>query len=171
MIHIKSVLFLAFTTIPFWGYSQTWTTMTAVDQEVEVIVDHWGLPHIYAQNQNDLFFAQGYHAAKDRLFQFEIWRRQATGTVAELLGPTELDRDIGTRLFKFRKNINTEMAHYHPDGVAIINAYVDGVNTYIRETHDDPSLLPIEFRLLNTCLLYTSPSPRDLSTSRMPSSA
>ena len=70
--------------------------MTAVDQEVEVIVDHWGLPHIYAQNQNDLFFAQGYHAAKDRLFQFEIWRRQATGTVAELLGPTGLDRDIGT---------------------------------------------------------------------------
>ncbi len=143
--------------VPFLGYSQTWTTMTAVDQEVEVIVDHWGLPHIYAQNQNDLFFAQGYHAAKDRLFQFEIWRRQATGTVAELLGSTELDRDIGTRLFRFRKDINTELAHYHPDGVAIINAYVDGVNAYIRETHDDPSLLPIEFRLLNTKPEYWTP--------------
>lgn len=53
---------------------------------VEIIRDYWGINHIYAKNQKDLFFAQGYAAAKDRLFQFEIWRRQATGTVAEILG-------------------------------------------------------------------------------------
>jgi len=69
---------------------------------VEVIRDQWGINHIYAENQHDLFLAQGYCAAKDRLFQFEVWRRQATGTVAEILGEKEVKRDHGTRLFKFR---------------------------------------------------------------------
>ncbi|MDP2390146.1 MAG: penicillin acylase family protein, partial [Acidobacteriota bacterium] len=52
-----------------------------LSQPVEILRDHWGINHIYAQNEADLFFAQGYAAAKDRLFQFEMWRRQATGTV------------------------------------------------------------------------------------------
>ena len=63
---------------------------------VEIRRDQWGINHIYAENQEDLFFAQGYAAAKDRLFQFEIWRRQATGTTAELLGSRAIKRDIGT---------------------------------------------------------------------------
>ncbi len=119
-----------------------------LSQDVEVIVDKYGIPHIYAQNQNDLFFAQGYHAAKDRLFQFEVWRRQATGTVAEILGKRELKRDIGTRLFKFRKDIRKEMNHYHEDGEEIISSYVDGVNAYITEMRNKPDQLPIEFKLL-----------------------
>ena len=65
--------------------------MPGLTQPVEVIRDRWGLNHIYAQNEADLFLAQGYLAAKDRLFQFEVWRRRATGTVAEILGPRELD--------------------------------------------------------------------------------
>src|SRR5215472_5001491 len=52
-------------------------------QPVEVLRDRWGINHIYAKDEHDLFFAQGYCAARDRLFQFEMWRRQATGTVAE----------------------------------------------------------------------------------------
>ena len=66
------------------------TTLTAdgLQQPVEIIRDRWGIAHIYAKNEHDLFFAQGYNAARDRLFQFEMWRRQATGTVAEILGPT-----------------------------------------------------------------------------------
>ncbi len=57
-----------------------------LQKSVEILRDQWGINHIYAQNQHDLFFAQGYAAAKDRLFQFEIWRRQATGTVSEIFG-------------------------------------------------------------------------------------
>src|SRR5215468_1652158 len=75
--------------------------VTGVAEPVEVIRDRWGINHIYAKNEADLFFTQGYTAARDRLFQFELWRRQATGTVAELLGPREVQRDIGARLFKF----------------------------------------------------------------------
>ena len=91
-------------------------SLKGLEQTVEIYRDNWGINHIYAKNQKDLFFAQGYAAAKDRLFQFEIWRRQATGTTAEILGSRELKRDIGTRLFKFRGNLDAELNHYHPQG-------------------------------------------------------
>ena len=120
-----------------------------LQQPVEILRDQWGINHIYAHNQKDLFFAQGYAAAKDRLFQFEIWRRQATGTVAEILGERELKRDIGTRLFKFRGDMTTEMNYYHEDGSEIITAYTNGVNAYINEILKTPDALPIEFKLLN----------------------
>lgn len=123
-------------------------SVPGLQEPVEIIRDQWGINHIYAENQNDLFFAQGYAAAKDRLFQFEIWRRQATGTVAEILGERELKRDIGTRLFKFRGDMTVEMNHYHEDGVEIITAYTDGVNAYIEEVLMNPNSLPIEFQLL-----------------------
>jgi penicillin amidase len=123
--------------------------LIGLNNTVEVIRDKWGINHIYAKNQHDLFFTQGYAAAKDRLFQFEIWRRQATGTVAEILGERELKRDIGTRLFKFRGDLNQEMNHYHDDGIEIITAYTRGVNAYIDEILKDPELLPIEFKILN----------------------
>ena len=117
--------------------------------KVEVYRDNSGINHIYASNQEDLFFMQGYLAAKDRLFQFEVWRRQATGTVSEILGSDELERDIGTRLFKFRGNIEDESNHYHDDGYKIIISYVNGVNAYIDVVNKDPNKLPIEFTLLN----------------------
>jgi penicillin G amidase len=115
---------------------------------VEIIRDAWGIPHIYARNEADLFFAQGYNAARDRLFQLEIWRRQATGTVAEILGAEELNRDIGTRLFRFRGDMRAELAHYHPRGELIVTSFVRGINAYIEQTERDPSLLPLEFSLL-----------------------
>ena len=117
--------------------------------EVEVLRDNFGINHIYANNQDDLFFMQGYLATKDRLFQFEIWRRQATGTVSEIFGEEELDRDLGTRLFKFRGNMEDELNHYHEDGFEIISSFVSGINKYIEEINNTPSQLPIEFKLLN----------------------
>jgi len=117
-------------------------------QPVEVVRDRWGIAHIYAANEHDLFFAQGYNAARDRLFQLELWRRQATGTVAEILGPRELERDIGTRLFMYRGSMERELASYHPRGAAIISAFVDGINAYIDRVERDSTLLPLELRLL-----------------------
>ena len=102
-----------------------------LDQPVEILKDKWGISHIYAETEHDLFFAQGYNAARDRLFQFEIWRAQATGTTAEILGHRAIDRDHGTRLFKFRGNMGQELSHYHPRGVDIVAAFVHGVNAYI----------------------------------------
>ena len=140
-----------FLTLTFFCFILSCTTKNQLNNlldEVEVIRDNNGINHIYANNQKDLFFIQGYLAAKDRLFQFEVWRRQATGTVSEILGPGELKRDIGTRLFKFRGNIKDESDHYHDDGYKIINSYVEGVNAYIDEVNKYPGKLPIEFSLL-----------------------
>lgn len=122
--------------------------VVGLQDEVTVLRDTAGVNHIYARNEHDLFFAQGYCAAKDRLFQFEIWRRQATGTVAEILGPEEVKRDIGARLFAFRGDMDAELNHYHPHGKEIINAFTDGINAYIDKVSADTSLLPIEFKLL-----------------------
>lgn len=115
---------------------------------VEVLRDRWGVAHIYARNEHDLFFAQGYVAARDRTFQFEIWRRQATGTVAEVLGRRELRRDVGTRLFRYRGDLTKELDHYHPHGRAIVEAYVEGVNALVAETERDSTLIPIELKML-----------------------
>ena len=120
-----------------------------LQKSVEILRDQWGINHIYAQNQHDLFFAQGYAAAKDRLFQFEIWRRQATGSVAEILGAEEINRDIGARLFKFRGDLTEELNHYHPQGKVIIGAYVEGVNQYITEILETPEKLPLPFKMMN----------------------
>jgi penicillin amidase len=115
---------------------------------VEIIKDRWGIAHIYAQNQPDLFFAQGYNVASDRLFQLEMWRRQATGTVAEVLGEKALPRDTGARLLKFRGDLRKELSSYHPDGEEIVTSFVAGINTYVDRVVNDPKLLPVEFRLL-----------------------
>ena len=59
--------------------------ISGLKDSVEILEDRWGISHIYAKNESDLFFAQGYNVARDRLFQHELWRRQATGVVAEIL--------------------------------------------------------------------------------------
>ncbi len=159
---MRQLLFLIAVVLPVFGNAQTNQTiqMPGLQQPVEIIRDRWGVNHIYAKNEHDLFFVQGYSAAQDRLFQLEIWRRQATGTVAELLGPQEIKRDIGARLFRYRPSaaqpnaargdINKELLHYHPHGPQIVAAFVEGINAYITNILKTPEKLPFEFRVLDT---------------------
>ncbi|ADB36112.1 penicillin acylase family protein [Spirosoma linguale] len=150
------LLFLIIISSAYCRAQSSQTIRTAgLQQPVEIIRDRWGVNHIYAKNEHDLFFAQGYSAAQDRLFQLEIWRRQATGTVAELLGPQEIKRDIGTRLFRYKPNatpadIDKELLHYHPHGPQIVKAFVAGINAYVTEILKTPEKLPFEFRVLDT---------------------
>lgn len=123
-------------------------SLSGLNQPVEILRDRWGISHIYARTEHDLFFAQGYSAARDRLFQLELWRRQATGTMAQIAGRRELKRDTGNRLFMYRGDLQEELNWYHPHGALIIEAFVAGINAYIAETHHNPSLLAPEFRLL-----------------------
>ncbi|MBM3754822.1 MAG: penicillin acylase family protein [Acidobacteria bacterium] len=106
--------------------------VTGLKQPVEIIRDRWGMPHIYAQNQDDLFFAQGYIAARDRLWQIDIWRRQANGTLSEVLGPEYVEKDRISRLLRFRGDWQKEWPSYAPDTWHIVNAWVRGVNAYIQ---------------------------------------
>ena len=112
---------------------------------VEVIRDRWGVPHIYAQNIDDLFMAQGYVMAQDRLWQMELWRRQQEGRLAEILGPEAVGRDRTARLLKYRGPMDDrEWTSYHPEGLRIFTAFAAGVNAYIASHRNR---LPVEFRL------------------------
>lgn len=118
--------------------------LTGLEEPVEVLRDRWGVPHIYARNQHDLFVAQGYMAARDRLFQIDLWRRAGTGKLAEVLGPAAVPRDRLARAVSFRGDWNREWQTYSPDAKAIASAFAEGVNAYIRGLDGKR---PLEFRL------------------------
>ena len=112
--------------------------------QVEILRDRWGVPHIYAANAHDLFFAQGYITATDRLFQIDLWRRAGTGKLAEILGPRAIARDQLARAVNFHGDWNAEWAAYGSDAHAILAAFTDGINAYIKGLHGQ---LPAEFAL------------------------
>jgi penicillin amidase len=116
-------------------------------QPVEVLRDRWGVAHIYARNQDDLFFAQGFVAAQDRLFQMDMWRRVGVGETAEVLGRDALPGDRFARLLKYRGDMDAEWNSYSPDARAIATAFTAGINAYIDSIGDR---LPIEFQILGT---------------------
>ena len=114
-------------------------------EPVEVLRDEWGIPHIYAQNDDDLFMAQGYVMAQDRLWQMEMWRRWHEGRLSEIFGPEAFDYDLRTRQMMFRGPWDeSEWTSYHPDGERIFTAHAAGVNAYIEQNRDN---LPVEFQL------------------------
>ena len=106
--------------------------LSGLKASVEILRDHWGVPHIYAQNSDDLFFAQGFITARDRLFQIDLWRRIGTGKLSEVLGPQYLQRDRIARLVRYRGNWNQEWQSYSPDAQAIATAFTSGINAYIQ---------------------------------------
>jgi penicillin amidase len=114
-------------------------------EPVEVLRDRWGVPHIYAKNQDDLFFAQGFVTAQDRLFQMDLWRRLAVGETAEVLGRRGLEGDRFARLVKYRGSLDAEWASYAADARRITTAFSRGINAYIDHAGDR---LPIEFAIL-----------------------
>ncbi|MBV6522115.1 MAG: Penicillin acylase 2 proenzyme [Gemmatimonadaceae bacterium] len=120
-------------------------TIPGLRESVEVRRDRWGVPHIYARNQHDLFLAQGFVAAQDRLFQMEMWRRLGEGRLAEVLGSAAVERDRHARLFKYRGDMAREWAAYGSDTRQILTSFVAGVNAYIAMAGDS---LPPEFALL-----------------------
>ena len=117
-----------------------------LEQPVEILRDRWGVAHIYAKNVHDLFFAQGYVAAQDRLYQIEIWRRTGAGELAEVLGPEYLSRDRIARLVTYRGDMEAEWASYSPHSREIAEAFTSGINAYVEQNRDN---LPVEFELLD----------------------
>lgn len=124
-----------------WGEE---VRLKGLRQPVEILRDRWGVPHIYAGTVDDLFFAQGYMAARDRLFQIDLWRRINTGKLAEVQGEQALGRDRIARLVRFRGDWEKEWSSYAPDARRIVTAFVNGVNAYIEARRGD---WPLEFRL------------------------
>ncbi|MCU1292067.1 MAG: Penicillin amidase [Bryobacterales bacterium] len=119
-------------------------TLPGLRDRVEILRDRWGVPHIYAQNQDDLFFAQGYITANDRLFQLDIWRRIGTGSLSEVLGPNFIARDRIAKLVQYRGNWEDEWNSYSPDTKQIAVAFTNGINAYIKSLNRQR---PEEFRM------------------------
>jgi len=118
--------------------------------QVVIRRDERGIPYIDAKNDEDLYFAQGYATASDRLFQMDLFRRTARGELAEVLGvgPNNLalDQDKLHRTYGFGKVVEAEWAQASPQSRKVLEAYASGVNAYIDSLTDKD--LPPEFRLL-----------------------
>lgn len=111
---------------------------------VRVVRDRWGVPHIYARGRDDLFFAQGFVQAQDRLFQMDLWRRSAQGRLSEVLGPNFAERDAMTRRIQYAGDMATEWRSYAPGTQEIARAFVRGVNAWVALARPRP---PEEFVL------------------------
>jgi len=119
---------------------------------VSILVDRWGVSHIFAANEDDLFFAQGFNAARDRLFQIDLWRRRGLGRLAEVLGPAFAEQDRASRLFLYRGEMDREWRAYSSRGTMeaarITGAFAAGINARIDYLRAHPEELPWEFRKL-----------------------
>lgn len=122
--------------------------VAGLEQGAEILVDRWGVPHIYAQSQDDAFFAQGFNAARDRLFQIDLWRRRGLGELASVLGPAYLEQDKASRLFLYRGDMQKEWQSYGQGAQHITERFVAGINAYIDHVARTPAALPFEFRRL-----------------------
>ncbi|GAA2866251.1 penicillin acylase family protein [Pseudonocardia halophobica] len=114
----------------------------------EIVVDRWGVPHIYATDTYDAFRAQGFNAARDRLWQIDFWRRRGLGRLSEVFGAEHVERDRAARLFLYRGDMRREWLSYGSDTKRATVAFVEGINAFVELTRRDPSLLPVEFREL-----------------------
>jgi len=117
-------------------------------EPVEALIDRWGVAHLYAANNQDVYFAQGFNAAHERLFQIDLWRRRGLGLLSEVFGPQSLEQDRASRLFLYRGDMGTEWLAYGAATEQIATAFVAGINAYVQLCEDDSSLLPEEFSLL-----------------------
>ncbi|QOF94913.1 penicillin acylase family protein [Novacetimonas hansenii] len=114
---------------------------------VEVLEDHWGVPHVRAGSIPDAFFANGFLVARDRLWELDFGHRQALGQLAEVFGPDFVDTDTANRLFLFRGDAATELARFSPQVQDCARAYVAGINARLAQVRANPDLLPPEFTI------------------------
>jgi penicillin amidase len=120
-------------------------SLAGLREGAEIIRDRWGVPHIYASNIEDLAFAVGYAQAQDRLWQMEVNRRAASGTLAELLGEEALEIDRLTRRIGFRRAAERDWREADAEERAVLESYSAGVNAYSRRAK-----MPLEFTILRS---------------------
>src|SRR6185503_13939732 len=121
-----------------------------IKDKITIYRDERGIPYIEAQNDEDLYFAQGYATAADRLWQMDLFRRTVRGELAEVLtaGPNNvaIDQDKLHRTYGFTQTAEAEFAAASPRTRAVFEAYARGVNAYA--TSLDPKSMPPEFQIL-----------------------
>ena len=150
----KWILILALTTIFClehileWLYPQlpkyTGEITLPTPEKVEVYTDKYSVPHIFAENERDLFFVAGYIAARERLFQLSMVALAVKGELASVLGDSYLKTDIYLRTWRIEK-VATQLVKVNPNNKIIFESFCDGINHWIKESKND---LPVEFKIL-----------------------
>ena len=128
-----------------------WTTLNVDGVKARIYRDQWGIPHIFARSNRALFEAYGYTVAEDRLWQLELDRRAARGTLAEIAGPSLVDADEVARRDGYTDaELDAQIQRQSPEDREIFKAYIDGINRYIRDVvqTDPANKLPYEFKVL-----------------------
>ncbi len=148
LLAVMSVDTMPATAAPQKAVATETISLPKLRQPVEILIDRWGVPHIYAKNEADLFFSQGFNAARDRLFQIDLWRRRGLGQLSAVFGPAFVEQDKATRLFLYRGDMNKEWAAYGPSAREIAESFVAGINAYIDWLVQHPERTPWEFKQL-----------------------
>ncbi len=131
--------------------------LNGLQAKASVRRDRHGVPYVTAENEEDLYFAQGYVMAQDRLWQMDLMRRAAGGRLSEIMGQRTLEADLRQRAYGFRRVAERAVRLLPPDQLAPLEAYARGINAYIDERRDN---LPVEFRILRY-----EPEPWDVADS------
>ncbi|MGE0609866.1 MAG: penicillin acylase family protein [Pirellulales bacterium] len=118
----------------------------AVRKAVDIGRDAWGIPHIHADNDQDLFFGFGYAMAQDRLWQLDYLRRKGAGRLAEILGPDALEYDLLVRTIGLRHLAENEWRQLPQETRTLLTSFSSGINAHIEDSRQHP---PIEFDLLD----------------------
>lgn len=121
--------------------------VTILDQDVTVTRDEKGVPHIFAKTDADLYRAQGYVQAQDRLFQMDLARRQASGRLSEIIGEATINTDKHFRTFSLRDAAEKSLAAYDDESKQVLEWYAEGVNAFITQAKES-NTLSYEFALL-----------------------
>ncbi|MTH54804.1 penicillin acylase family protein [Bacillus mangrovi] len=123
------------------------TQIAGLPNETVVTRDQEGVPHINAETEQDLYMAQGYVQAQDRLFQMDLSRRQASGMLSEVVGEATVDRDKFFRTLGLRRAAEASIETYDQEALDVLQWFADGVNAYMDEAKKEEKLSP-EFTLL-----------------------
>jgi len=119
--------------------------LLGLHERVEILRDGYGVPHVFADDLHDVFFAQGYVTAQDRLWQMDIYRRAAEGRLAEVLGEPGLESDRFTRTLGLGRAAQLDLSVISNEARGFVEAYMEGVNKFL-EQHGES--LPVEFTIL-----------------------
>jgi penicillin amidase len=119
-----------------------------VRRDIEIVRDAWGIPHIFAQSDEELFFGYGLAEAQDRWWQLDYLRRKGLGRLAEILGPAALDQDVLARTVGFHRIAKRQLGLLPAETLRLLDAFARGVNA-VREAVPDRDHLPVEFALLD----------------------
>ncbi len=139
----------------FWKNAETRNvpseeaSLPGIKAEVSVVYDSALIPHIYAKNERDLFFAQGYITARHRLWQMEFQTHAAAGRISEIIGADAIDFDRGQRRLGMVYAAQNSVTEMEKDSIAkmIAHRYSDGINAYINSLTYET--MPLEYKLLN----------------------